>query len=181
VIVLKLIEGCTGRRQVAELVDRPLVRAPAQPYIVVLIDEERAKAHQRLALLTHHLVDLLKQRLVVPIKGCIISYHLAALWVVVTVVVHAVVGKTELVVLDAPVGESDHDDRGSNALVEARRDDLYWRNGHVRRVSLVGGLVDRSKARSVARVKDESSGLWDQHGVTPSRVSRSDEARLLSE
>jgi len=124
-----------------------------------LVDEKRAKAHQCLALLTHHLVDLLQQRLVVPIKGCTVSYHLAVLRVVVPGVVHAVVGETELVMLDAPIGESNYDDRWSDALVEARRDDLYWHNGHVRRVSLVSGLVDRSKTRSAARVKNKASGL----------------------
>ena len=62
----------------------------------------------------------------------------------------------------------------------ARRDDLHWHDGHVRRVSLVGGLVDRGKARSTAWVKDKASGLRNQHGVAPSRVPRSDEAWLLS-
>jgi len=95
-------------------------------------------------------------------------------------VVHAVVGETELVLLNAPIGESDYDDRRSDALIVARRDDLHWHDGHVRRVSLVGGLVDRGKARSTAWVKDKASGLRDQHGVAPSRVSRSDETWLLS-
>jgi len=181
VVVLKLVESCTRRRQVAELVDRSPVRASAQPHIVVLVDEKRSEAHQCLTLLTHHLVDLPQQRLVVPVKGCPVSYHLAALWVVVPGVVHAVVGETELVILNAPIGESDYDDRRSDALIVARRDDLHWHDGHVRRVSLVGGLVDRGKARSAAWVKNKASGLRDQHGVAPSRVPRSDEAWLLSE
>ena len=95
-------------------------------------------------------------------------------------VVHAVVGETELVLFNAPVGESDHNDRRSDALVVARRDDLHRHDGHVRRVSLVGGLVDRSKARGTAWVEDKASGLRNQHGVAPSRVPRSDEAWLLS-
>ena len=61
VVVLKLVESRTRRRQVAELVDRSPVWASAQPYIVVLVDEERPEAHQCLALVTHHLVDLLQQ------------------------------------------------------------------------------------------------------------------------